>query len=60
MVSLYEPLSLISSEFDNLKRKMSAWFKVLTTVNMKVFRDVMPCSLVARYQHFGGTCCLHF
>jgi hypothetical protein len=23
------------------------------------FWDVMPCNVVDRYQHLGGTCCLH-
>jgi hypothetical protein len=40
----------------------SCWllrFEVLITVNIKivVFLDVMPCSFVNRYQHFGETCC---
>jgi hypothetical protein len=31
-------------------------FEVLMAVNMKTaaFRDVTPCSLVERYQYFGG------
>jgi hypothetical protein len=34
--------------------------EVLAAVTMPIyFRDVMLCSLVAMYQCFGGTCCLH-
>jgi hypothetical protein len=36
-------------------------YKVLTAVNMKItlFWNVIPCSLVERYQCFGRTCCFH-
>jgi hypothetical protein len=36
-------------------------FEVLTSVNIsiKVFWDISPCSLVDRYQSFGGAVCLH-
>jgi hypothetical protein len=37
------------------------WLQVLTLMNVQitVFWDVIPLSLVARYQCFRGTCCLH-
>jgi hypothetical protein len=28
-------------------------------IALLLFWDVTPCSLVDRYQHIGGTCCLH-
>jgi hypothetical protein len=28
-------------------------------IKIAVFWDMTPCSLVGRYEHFGGTCCLH-
>jgi hypothetical protein len=36
-------------------------YEVLTAVriSMLVFWVITPCALVARYQHFGETCCLH-
>jgi hypothetical protein len=39
------------------------WFVVNAFHGMKViaFQNVMKtCSLVDKYKHFGGTCCLHF
>ena len=34
--------------------------EVFSVLNMKVtiFSDVMPCSLVEKYQCYGATCCL--
>jgi hypothetical protein len=29
------------------------------TMNIIVFWDIMQCSVVDRYQHFGESCCLH-
>jgi hypothetical protein len=29
------------------------------SVNIMVLRNVMPCSLLDGYKHFGATCCLH-
>jgi hypothetical protein len=29
------------------------------TMNIIVFWDMIQCSVVDRYQHFGETCCLH-
>jgi hypothetical protein len=36
-------------------------FEVLTEVNDKfvVFSYVTPCTLLGKYQRFGGKCCLH-
>lgn len=28
-------------------------------MKVTIFHDAMPCSLVDRYQHYGGTCCRH-
>jgi hypothetical protein len=33
--------------------------KLRKRIKVMVFWDVMPCSLVDRYQHYGATCCLH-
>jgi len=30
------------------------------TIRITVFWVVTPCSVVERYQRFGGTCCIHF
>jgi hypothetical protein len=37
-------------------------FHVLTaaSMNMTVFRDVAPCSLVEVYRRFRGAYCLHY
>jgi hypothetical protein len=34
-------------------------FEVLTSISITEFGDAAPCSLIGKYQHFGGTCCLH-
>jgi hypothetical protein len=43
-------------------RKVHVRFEVLVAVSMKItaFLDVRLCDVVDHYQHFGGTCCLHF
>jgi len=28
-------------------------------IEIVVFRPVTPCSVVVKYQRFGGPCCLH-
>jgi len=29
------------------------------SIQVEVFRVVMPCRVAVGYQHFGGICCLH-
>ena len=55
---------VILSGYAELKRhdalRDCAKFEVVTEVALKIilFWDVTPCSMVAVFRHFGGTCCL--
>jgi len=44
-----------------LNNYLAMRFEVFTVVKIQVevFWVVMPCSVVAGHQQFGGTCCLH-
>jgi hypothetical protein len=35
------------------------WVFTVVKIQVEVFWDVMPCSVVVGYQHFGGPYCLH-
>jgi hypothetical protein len=46
----------------NIKLWDAVWFgtsNILEKAAASIFRVVTPCSLVGRYQHVGGDCCLH-
>jgi hypothetical protein len=47
---------LLSSMQSNLK-KLEVFVSV--KIQVKVFLDVMPCSIAVGYHHFGGLCFLH-
>ena len=42
-----------------LSRKLPKPTHIVRSVAISVFCDVKPCSLLHRYQHSGGTSCLH-
>jgi hypothetical protein len=62
LTNLYESKQKLSANPTIVILCMHVRSEVITagSTNIGLLGDVTPWSLVARYQHFGGTCCLHF
>jgi hypothetical protein len=54
---------LTPNYFERMSRNTANYmrFKVLRVVSImtRVLQVIIPCTLVDRYQRFGGTCCVH-